>query len=128
MMLVFRASGSDFDPRQFAADHQLDPISFWAKGEQRRRGAASETSGFRLSLPNADTSQEVQQIVRSLLKEGRRWIEALKAEGLDCEVDVGLTVGSDAIFVASVTFDPSFLNELASSGVGLVCSAYPWSD
>ena len=129
MFIVYRASGADIDPQQFAATYKLDRCSFWLRWEPNRPGkSAPQTSGFRLPLPDAKTGPEAVLLIRTFIKGGEDWLEALIGQGVHSEVDVGLTVGSEATFTASVTFDPSFLGELARHQIGLVCSAYPSSD
>ena len=129
MFVVFRAWGTDFDPQKFAATFQLERCSFWVRGQPRHPGTpAPETSGFRLQLPEAEGSSGMMHSIWKFLNDGGHWLDALKAQGVQNEIDIGLLVGSDAAFTASASFDPDFLRTLADHGVGLVCSAYPASD
>lgn len=129
MFVVFRASGADFDPQQFAATFRLKGCSFWLRGQPRHPGRpAPKTSGFRLPLPEAETSSAVMLLIRTFLKDNEHWLEALVGQGASREFDIGMTVGREGAFTASVTFDPSFLREMADYQVGLVCSAYPAGD
>lgn len=129
MFIVFRAWAADFDPKQFAATYKLEGCSFWIRGESGRRGKmVHETSGFRLSLPDPETGPEAIRPIRTFIEHGKNWLDALKARGVDSEVDVGLLVGSESAFTASVTFDALLLGELARHHIALVCSAYPSND
>ncbi len=129
MFVVFHASGTDFDPEQFAATFDVKGCSFWLRGQPRRPGTRTpETSGFRLPLPDAETSAAVAILLRAFLKNSAHWLEALAERGASGQFDIGMTVGSEEAFSASVAFDAALLREMADKQVGLVFSAYPSSD
>jgi hypothetical protein len=129
MFIVFRASGAAFDPQQFVAAHRLDSCSFWLREKPSRDGkTATQTSGFRLSLADVGTGAEAIPLIREFIEDGKHWLDALKEQSVHCEIDIGMVVGGETAFTASVTLDPSFLGELAGRQIALVCSAYPSDD
>jgi hypothetical protein len=124
MFSVFRASGPEF-----ASTHNLETCSLWLRGVPSRPGkSAPKTSGFSFPLPDSETSLAATLLVRTFLEDAEHWLAALQEQGIRCEIDIGMTVGGEEAFTASVSFEPSFLAELAGRQIGLVCSAYPSSD
>jgi hypothetical protein len=128
MFIVFRASGANFNPQQFAAAHKLNACSFWLREERSHRNSAPQTSGFRLPLADAENVLEAVLLIRAFIEDGEHWLDALREQSVHCEIDIGMCVGGETAFTASVAFDPSFLGELADRQIALVCSAYRSSD
>jgi hypothetical protein len=57
-------------------------------------------------------------LIREFIEDGKHWLDALQEQGVYCEIDIGLIVGSESGFTGSVTLDPSFLGELADRKIG----------
>lgn len=128
MFIVFRASAPAFNPRSFVAAHKLDGCSFWFREEPSCSGKPThQSSGFRLPLADAETGAEAMSLICEFVEYGKHWLEALKEQGVHCEIDVGMLVGSESAFTASVTLDPRLLGELSDRKIALVCTAYPSS-
>jgi hypothetical protein len=66
--------------------------------------------------------------IRRFLNDSDHWLAVLREQGIGCEIDVGMIVGGEMAFTASLSLEPSFLKELADRQISLVCSAYPSSD
>jgi hypothetical protein len=89
MFIVFRASGANFNPQQFAAAHKLNACSFWLREERSHRNSAPQTSGFRLPLADAENVLEAVLLIRAFIEDGEHWLDAPREQSVHCEIDIG---------------------------------------
>jgi hypothetical protein len=64
---------------------------------------------------------------RAFLRRNHAKLQELLQLGGESEMDFAVLVGGERSFAPSLFFDPSFLSEIADSGVHLRVSAYPTS-
>jgi hypothetical protein len=127
-LAVLRVDGERFDPDAFVVRHGLEDATAWRAGEPGRRGRLHETSGFHVTVVDAASNEELAAEVAGFLdRHPRMWAE-LADQGAEAELDVGVTVGSERQYTASVEVAPDLLARLAECGVHLRVSAYPSSD
>ena len=125
---MLRVDGPNMDPDRFFEAHSLVPEVVWRKGELDRKGRQCAMSGFNVLVSdNEDPEANLTEIER-FLESHQSMFTALREEAGDAELDIGVTVGSDNQFTASVSVEPRLLARLASLGITLCVSAYPCSD
>ena len=127
-LAVLRASGTRLEPTRFLAAHSLVAEAVWRAGEPDRKGKRALESGFNLLVSQEEDRASFLREVGDFLEQRHAMLTALREESASVELDIGLTVGSDAQYTASVELGPELLDRLASSGVRLRVSAYPSSD
>ena len=126
-LAVLRASGTAFDPVSFLAGHSLAAEAGWRAGEPDRKGRPRPESGFNLLVAEQDDEATFLAAVGNFLRDRQAMLSALAVQGAATELDIGLTVGSDVHFTASIALTPQLLAELAKARIGLRVSAYPSS-
>jgi hypothetical protein len=127
-LAVLRASGKSLEPTRFLAAHSLVAEAVWRAGEPDRKGTRRSESGFNVLVSEETDRASFLREVGHFLEQRHAMLTALREESASVELDIGLTVGSEAQFTASVELGPELLERLARSGVRLRVSAYPSSD
>jgi hypothetical protein len=126
-LAVLRASysGEDLAPRVAAAGLKLDRS--WVAGETDRHGRCANESGFNLSVADVESSATLGDNIRTFLRKHSSLLRQLVDAGASLVLDIGVTVGSDDQFTASVSIETDELSSLAGLEIALQFSAYPSS-
>ncbi|MCP3098374.1 hypothetical protein LZ198_05715 [Myxococcus sp. K15C18031901] len=128
-IVIWRASGASFDIDAFLRHFPaLSPDATWRKGEIGVGGRVATDSGFNKTLFEAASSEVVSAQIEKVLWQWRDVAETLVALGVAPMLDVGLVVGGERAFTASVFIDAKALQVLATLKIGLTVSAYPSND
>ncbi len=126
-LAVLRASysGEDLAPHVTAAGLKVDRS--WVAGETDRRGRCANESGFNLSVADVESSAELGANIRTFLHQHSSLLRQLVDAGASLVLDIGVTVGSDDHYTASVSIEKEDLSSLAALEITLQFSAYPSS-
>lgn len=100
----------------------------WISGQPRRRGGLHTTSGFSVTLADAENPGEMLAAIREFVARCEAKGIGFSLDGLSAEISIGMTVGDSTQFVASVDLSPSDLLSLGRLGAAISVTAYPTSD
>jgi hypothetical protein len=92
----------------------------------KRKRTDRTVRSFNVEFEETDREEAIRNVLAFLRRNASK-LQQLSELGGESEIDFGVFVGSRASFAPSLTFEPSFLSELARSGVQLRVSAYPSS-
>jgi hypothetical protein len=109
---------------------QLDVLTekTWISGQPTRRGSLHATSGFSVTIADAESPGEMLASVREFVALCTAKGVSFSRDGLSAEVSIGMTVGDSIQFVASLDLSPSDLLLWGGLGVAISVAAYPASD
>lgn len=124
---TLRASGTEeaLLSLRSALDMKIDRE--WKKGDVRRRGTTHEASGFNACVADVANPKDLMLAIREFLLKCRTAGIVFSSEGLSAELDIGVTVGSDKQFTASVLFSVDDARVCSEIGLPIRVSAYPSS-
>jgi len=123
---MLRASAPNFDPVDFLERHGLKADAVWRRGEERRRGAIQENSGFNLLVAECSSHGELAQALHEFLHLHSGAVADFARAGIAAELDIGLMVypfGSTGF-----QLPPALMADIAGAGLSLRISCYPCSD
>jgi hypothetical protein len=125
IVIAARVASADLDVDTIIEQFSLQPSLVWRRGEPRRKSGTHATSGFNLSLGDAETAAEAVTIAREFVASAADLISALAAQDATVEIDFGMMVGVEGSFAPSIRLDRSVLTLFAAAGVDVLISAYP---
>lgn len=118
-------SGRSFDVDRFVARYRQKGATIFRKGERNHRGDPLPRSGCNVLVVNATSDAHLRRRLREFLKRHKVMLRRVETWGASAWIDVGVTVGDDQQFTASVLLEPDDLAQLASLKVGWCVSASP---
>ena len=122
-LALLRVEGEEEMLELIAQHMDLKPEQRWKAGEESRSGAPYRSSGFSTTV--ADSANQREMLVRI-----REFLATCKSRSTDfldvqAELSIGVTVGNEEQYVATLDFGPSLLRQLADLGITLSVAAYP---
>jgi hypothetical protein len=127
-LAVLWVTGDKDALKSMLAKDAYTPNREWQKGDSKGRDGTHQTSGFSVVLADSTSPGEMMKQVRVFLADCILRADDFGAMGLLVELSIGVTVGSDPQFMASVALKTEDLAMLSSTGIALSISAYPSSD
>jgi hypothetical protein len=124
---TLRLSGRDEALADLVDKLKLEVAARHKAGESGRRGSVYATSG--LNAPVADGSSP-----SAMIAQVRAFLDACLAYGptlftdVDAEISLGVSVGDENQFMASVDISPTDVRAFAALGIALNVTAYPRSE
>ena len=126
---VWKVCGTEFDVDTFLDKYSIPATdNTYHKGDAGIGGRVFEDSGFLYLI--SDNLNSIQNIngIAHFIKKHEPAFSYLNKLGVDNEIAIGCTVGTEDQFTKSIIGPPDFLELLSRSGVSLRFSAYPASD
>lgn len=125
---TLRASGTEEAIRSLRSALGLKIDCEWEKGDVRRRGKIHETSGFNVCVADFKNSKDLMLAIREFLLKCRSAGMVFSSEGLAAELDIGVAVGSEEQFTASLLLTADDTRICSEIGLPIRVSAYPASN
>jgi hypothetical protein len=130
LLSTLRVASATLDvDRVLAAHPDLAPDAVWHVGDRRPPGRTATTNGFNVCI--VEDEQTWAAVVERTLSSLER-LQPLLAEvqrlGVEPEVDFGVSVGTDEVFVRSCRLRAEDLRRFVALGVAVCVTAYPSSD
>jgi len=122
-LALLRVEGEDEMLELIAQHMDLKPEQRWRAGEESREGVPYRSSGFSTTVADTPTQREMLSTIREFLAT----CKSRSTDFLDvqAELSIGVTVGDETQYVATLDFGPSILRQLADLGISLSVAAYP---
>ena len=127
-LATLRVEGSDDGLAQVVHSLGLEISARWKKGDARLRGNVHMSSGISAIVADSTTPREMADEISRFTKSVRESGISFSRLGLEAELSIGLGVGMEDQFVASVEFSPDELSTFSAIGLILSITAYPCSD
>jgi hypothetical protein len=105
---------------------QIDSDKEWNKGEKTLLGKVYESSGFNACIADSTTPKELIKELELFFIEFNK--NKILISDLSVELSIGVTVGGNKQFIATVDFSHLLLSFISKTGFTLSISAYPTSD
>jgi len=123
---VLRVYGEDFDVDSFLAQYaELEVAGAFRKGEQDMLGNPNEFSGFDVIVAENETKENCLQKVQQFLEVHELPLTFLKANTVQCVLDIDATVKATDEMPASLSLSPELLGGLHHLNIAIEFSAYP---
>ena len=123
---VLRVYSEEFDVDSFLAQYSdLVVADTFRKGEQDMLGNPNEFSGFDVILAENETKEDCLQKVQTFLKANELPLTFLKANGVQCVLDIDATVKATDEMPTSLSLSPQLLGGLHHFNIAVEFSAYP---
>ena len=123
-----RVKGTDKALKEISDSLSVSIGASWKKGDTKRRGGKYHVSGFNATVADTETPKQlINEITKFLLSSKNNNVTFTSGE-IDAQLDIGIGVGSEDQFTASVTFTPENLKKITDIGLELTISAYPIAD
>jgi hypothetical protein len=128
MTCVLRASGTDFDPDSFLGESELagGPSTVYRRGDPRPGEGTWQSSGFQVSVSEADLSDlpaQIRDAVRFLSRNEEELQRLGRFEGVE-SVCLDFAIERRDIAVQSEVFDAELLWRAGALDIDLVVSHY----
>lgn len=120
-MLRVSSDEPGWDPEVFLRDHFPGAVAPWWRAGDVHAGRTRGHAGFNLRIAASNVVDDMVAWVR----EHGPVLEALQSDHAHLEADIGLGVGTDNQFEATVVFTSEQLRVLVESGIDVKISAYP---
>lgn len=120
-MLRVSSDEPGWDPEVFLRDHFPGAVAPWWRSGDVDAGHPRSHAGFNLRIAASNVGDDMVAWVH----QHRLVLKALQSIHAHLEADIGLGVGSDDQFAASVVFTSEQLQVLVESGIDVKISAYP---
>lgn len=127
-LATLRVEGSDKSLGELKALLDLSPDVEWHAGERRRNGAIRDLSGFNFSIANAETADQMTNLLKSFLSRCAAAGVRFPWRGITGEVDIGFSVGDSVRFFGGFRLSAADIEAFAECGLALCATAYPTSD
>lgn len=127
ILAILHAQSKNLDFAKSLAAFNLKPDRIWRAGESDSRGRAHNESGFTLQISNSSSKTDLIGDLREFLKNQVGLLRDLKSHDVELSLDIGVTVGTNEQFTASVELDTHDLAALVQAGIAVQFSAYPAS-
>lgn len=127
--IVLRAYGEQFDVSLFL-DNYSDLIvsDSFKKGEHDMFGNPSDFSGFDVIVAENQTKEECLQQIQQFLGKHQQVLGFLKANTVNCVLDIDATVKATDEMPTSLNLSPALLGDLYRLNIAIEYSAYPHKD
>ncbi|NQZ54788.1 MAG: hypothetical protein HRT93_11130 [Piscirickettsiaceae bacterium] len=124
--MVLRVYGEQFDVEQFVNQYQdLLILDSFKKGEDDMLGNPSEFSGFDVMIAENETKGSCLQKIQQFLDVHQLALSFLKANAVNCVLDIDATVKVTDEMPTSVNLSPQLMGELHNLNIAIEFSAYP---
>lgn len=110
-----RASGAGFDPKAFIDKADIYPDTVFE-------------NGFSACLVDSANKGEFIQQLAEAVDKWRDVFKELSESGIEIQIDIGATVGTEEQFTCSIALPVQVVKALTDQGIQIVFSAYPASD
>jgi hypothetical protein len=127
-LAIFRVEGTDEALNALRGSIILAIDSSWKTGEPKRRGGHYSSAGLNATIADAENPHEMVIAIREFITQCKARNIAFSDANLSAEISIGITVGDEVRFVASVDLSASDLLSLGELGIALGVAAYPASD
>jgi hypothetical protein len=130
-MCVLRVNGTDFAVDEFIKETSLKPSIIYRKGEKNFGEKVQQSSGFNVSLSNAefdDLRSQINDAISFLRKENDELKRLLAFPNIEsASVDFAISTPTEDIIIWTRSFPAELLNLLGSLGMELDFTVYPKS-
>jgi hypothetical protein len=124
--IVLRVYGERFDVDSFLAQYSdLVVADAFRKGEKDMLGNANEFSGFDVIAVENETKENCLQKVQQFLEVHKLPLTFLKANAVQCVLDIDATVKATDEMPTSLSLSPQLLGDLHHLNIAIEFSAYP---
>jgi hypothetical protein len=100
----------------------------WRAGDRNRSGKVRDTDGFSCTIADANSHRELAEAIDRFSGQCAQAGLSFRSLELSATLSVGVSVGEDQQFIASLEFPADLLATLGQLGVSLEVNAYPTSD
>ena len=126
-LAVLRASGGILIYKAALKAYGLKAEAAWEAGARDAAGRRQRDRGFNLTIGDAQNAEELMLHVQCFLGVYTQFVQEIRCAGGALVLDIGVTVGSDDQYTASVCWEPGDMALLAQNAIALQFSAYPAS-
>ena len=122
---MFRVASPEFNVDGFLKKFKITPSNIWRKGENNRRGNPSNNSGFSICVADSEDWDTHLVEIEEFLTEESDILQEIASMKIDCEIDIGMSVGSNKHFIRSIVIPVRVMKELIKYRIEIRVTGYP---